>query len=103
MIPPAYLETILHGGNPALLENRRAAICAAEDVRFNVYQWDTVYTNDDLFKGGWAGQGLLINPTRDLVAVWTGYYDADGNNIDLLPMVREIFSGAFQPLQSGTD
>lgn len=95
LIPPAYLQTILHGGNPALLENAPGGSQRGADVRFNVYQWDTVYTNDDIFKGGWAGQGLLINPTRDLVAVWTGYYDADGNSIDVLPMLREVFAGAF--------
>ena len=61
----------------------------------NVYQWDTVWENGDFMKGGWAGQGLMINPGRDLVAVWTGYYDDEGENISVLPMIRSIWAGVF--------
>ena len=67
---------ILHGGRPELLANARFEP-APEDVRHNVYQWDLVFDNDDFYKGGWAGQGLLINPIRDYVAVYTGYFKDD--------------------------
>lgn len=95
IIPDAYLETILDGGNAKLLENSPWGNIRGDDVRFNVYQWDTVYTNDDIYKGGWAGQGLMINPRKDLVAVWSGYYDGQGNNIDVLPMIRQVSEGVF--------
>ena len=44
--------------------------------------------NNDIFKGGWAGQGLLVNPDRDLVAVCVGYYNDDQSELDVLPRLR---------------
>jgi len=91
-----YLETILHGGDPALLQNRRWPVPVSEDVRHNVYQWDAVFTNDDIYKGGWAGQGLLINPRRDLVAVWVGYLEDDGRERKApLEVLRQVLDGVF--------
>lgn len=95
IISDRYVKTILTGGNPKLLENSKWGNIRAEDVRHNVYQWDQVYTNYDFLKGGWAGQGLLINPKRDLVAVWTGYYKDDGTNVSVLPMLRAILEGVY--------
>ena len=66
------------------------------DFSHSGYLWDAVYTNDDLYRGGWAGQGLLINPTKDLVAVYTGYaIDAEGSQPDLLPILRQVLNSVF--------
>jgi hypothetical protein len=52
-----------------------------------------VYDNDDVFKGGWAGQGLLINPRKDLVAVYLGYAkDDEFSELPVLPRLRKILS-----------
>lgn len=67
----------------------------SEDVKRNVYQWDAVYRNDDMFKGGWAGRGLLVNPDKDLAAVYTGYISEEGNTTDLLPTLRRIFNALY--------
>ncbi|HEY5657813.1 MAG TPA: serine hydrolase, partial [Myxococcota bacterium] len=65
-------------------------------ARHNVYQWDLVFDNHDIYKGGWAGQGLLINPDRDYVAVYTGYFkDEAHSEIELLPVLREVLEGVF--------
>jgi hypothetical protein len=65
-------------------------------IKHNVYQWDTVWSNNDFIKGGWAGQGLLINPERDLVAVWTGYFKDDKQSeVELLPILRTVLEGVF--------
>jgi CubicO group peptidase (beta-lactamase class C family) len=95
IISDRYLDIILNGGRPELLENSPWGNIREEGVRHNVYQWDTVYTNDDFAKFGWAGQGLLINPKKDLVAVWTGYFREDGTNVGITPMVRAIFENVF--------
>lgn len=34
------------------------------------YQFDAVFADGDLFKGGMRGQGLYISPDKNLVAVW---------------------------------
>ena len=78
IISDRYLDVILNGGRPELMKNARYPGPTSPDLKHNVYQWDAVWDNDDFFKGGWAGQGLLINPTRDLVAVWAGHFNEEG-------------------------
>jgi hypothetical protein len=95
IISERYVELILHGGNPDLLKNARFGAPQDATVRHNVYQWDLVWNNNDFLKGGWAGQGLLINPERDLVAVWTGYFREDGSEVELLPILRKVLEGVF--------
>lgn len=95
IISDRYIELILNGGNPELLKNARYGAPEDPTIKHNVYQWDLVWSNNDFLKGGWAGQGLLINPERDLVAVWTGYYREDGTEVELLPMLRQVLEAVF--------
>ena len=96
IISDRYLDMILNGGNPELLKNARYGAPEDPTVKHNVYQWDTVWNNNDFLKGGWAGQGLLINPERDLVAVWTGYFKDDNHSeVELLPILRTVLKGIF--------
>ncbi len=96
IVPEEHVQTLLHGGRPQLLENARYG-GRSPDVKHNVYQWDLVFTNHDIYKGGWAGQGLLVNPDRDVVAVWVGYTaaDSDPDTYPLLPRVRTVLDGVF--------
>ena len=43
-----------------------------------------------MYKGGWGGQGLLVNPEHDLVTVYTGYFKKDQSEVRLLGMLRII-------------
>ena len=96
IVSDRYVELILNGGNPQLLKNARYGAPEDPSIKHNVYQWDLVWDNDDFLKGGWAGQGLLINPTRDLVAVWTGYFkDDDQSEIELLPKLRNVLNAVY--------
>ena len=116
IISNSHIDLILNGGNPKLMQNLYSKVnfqgvpASAEavpgimaisplnvsDVKHNVYQWDAVYENDDFFKGGWAGQGLLINPTRDIVAVWTGYKKNDAHDArEMRTIVREVLNNVF--------
>ena len=90
-----YIEIIRNGGNPALLANGRYPIPEGTDIKHNVYQWDLVFDNNDFYKGGWAGQGLLVNPDRDVVAVYTGYFKEDQSEVDMLPILRRVLDGVF--------
>lgn len=67
----------------------------------NVYQWDLVFANNDIFKGGWAGQGLLVNPDRNLVAVYVGYYSDDQSELEVLPRLRQVLTGVFSEIDQG--
>ena len=97
IISDRYLDRILYGGRPELLANSRfRAPPEGAGVKHNVYQWDLVFDNNDFYKGGWAGQGLLINAERDYVAVYAGYFkDAEHSETDLLPILREVLEGVF--------
>ena len=98
IISDRYLDMILNGGNPELLKNARYGAPEDPTIKHNVYQWDIVWNNNDFLKGGWAGQGLLINPERDLVAVWTGYFKDDNHSeVELLPILRSVLEGVFGP------
>jgi len=95
IVSERYLKILTDGGRPEILRNNRGGWPVPEDVKWNVYQWDQVYTNNDIYKGGWAGQGLLINPDRDLVAVWVGY-DAGVEGVrSAFGPVREVLEGVF--------
>ena len=95
IISDRYLDLILYGGRPEILANSRFRP-PPQGVKHNVYQWDLVFDNNDFYKGGWAGQGLLINPDRDYVAVYTGYFkDAAHSEVEPLPVLREVLEGVF--------
>ena len=51
---------------------------------------NSVFKNNDMYKGGWGGQGLLVNPEHDLVTVYTGYFKKDQSEVRLLGMLRTI-------------
>jgi hypothetical protein len=60
-----------------------------------VYQWD-VFDNNDFHKGGWAGQGLLVNAERDYVAAYASYFkDREHSEMSLLPALRQVLDGVY--------
>jgi CubicO group peptidase (beta-lactamase class C family) len=99
IISDDHIDLILTKGNPKLMQNLYQKIPSAnmpDDLKHNIYQWDAVYENGDFFKGGWAGQGLLINPTRDIVAVWTGYKrDSEHDAREMRMIVREVLNKVY--------
>lgn len=98
IISDQHIEMLKNGGRSELLANARWGApdeLAQGIAKHNVYQWDMVYTNNDVYKGGWAGQGLLVNPDRDLVAVYTGYFNEDQSELSVLPRLRQVLNGVF--------
>lgn len=95
IISDAHIDLIRNGGDPGLRLNAGLPGVEESGVKHNVYQWDEIYENDNFFKGGWAGQGLLINPTRDTVAVFTSYFKNDYSEVRLEPKLFEVMDGVF--------
>ena len=98
IVSEEHVRFLLEGGRPNLLANARGGAPGGLEqglVRHNVYQWDLVFSNDDIYKGGWAGQGLLVNPDRDLVAVWVGYFNQDQSELEVRPRLRTVLEGVF--------
>ena len=52
-----------------------------------------VFENGDLYKGGWAGQGLIVNPQQDYVVVWNSYFkDAQQSETALMPVIQQVLA-----------
>jgi CubicO group peptidase (beta-lactamase class C family) len=96
IISASHIELIRNGGDPKLRLNAGLPGVEESGVKHNVYQWDEIYANDNFFKGGWAGQGLLVNPTRDTVAVFASYFKDDAQSeVRLEPRVFAVMDGVF--------
>lgn len=96
IISDSHIELIRNGGDPALRLNAGLPGVEESGVKHNVYQWDEIYADDTFFKGGWAGQGLMVNPTRDTVAVFASYFKDDQySEIRLEPKLMQVLDGVF--------
>ena len=95
IITDAHLELLRSGGNPALRANAGLPTVEESGISHNVYQWDEIYANGNFYKSGWAGQGLLVNPQRDVVAVFTSYFKEDYSETRLEPRVFQVIDGIF--------
>lgn len=58
-------ENYLNGSVGRKLQRRFSELPLA-----NAYQWDAVFTDGDIYKGGMNGQGIYISPSKNLVVVW---------------------------------
>lgn len=92
VVSKSYLEKILVGGRPELLE---AAGRAAADVRHATYQWDRVYKDGSFFKGGFGGQGLYVWPEKDVVLAFFGTHGYDAPAPPVLDACRRMFADLF--------
>jgi CubicO group peptidase (beta-lactamase class C family) len=96
LVSDRYLNIILNEGRPELLKNARYSGRELESIKHNVYQWDLVFKNNDIYKAGWAGQGLLINPDKDIVVVYLGYAKDDAfSELSVLPRLREVLNSLY--------
>ncbi|MCB0165516.1 MAG: serine hydrolase [Anaerolineae bacterium] len=75
IIPDELLHKIQTGGRPEIF---REGFVGKElqhsfpDIQglTNCYQWDIVFPDGDIYKGGVGGQGTYISPSRDVVVAW---------------------------------
>lgn len=55
------------------------------------WQWDQVWDDGGAFKGGYLGQGLYVDPARDLVVAWYGTgLDFSSEQTDMLSVARQL-------------
>jgi len=95
IISDRYVELLRDGGNERLFDKDHASGRIDDEVRYPAYQWDRIHTNNDFYKGGWAGQGLIVNPDQDTVVVYTGYFKEDLSEVDMLPILRELMKSIY--------
>lgn len=62
------------------------------------WQWDMIWPDGMMFKGGYSGQGVFVAPARDIVIAFFGTADRQGNSHDLLKISRRLAtSGLLNP------
>lgn len=55
------------------------------------WQWDFVWDDGAMYKGGYLGQGVYVDPAKDLVIAWFGTgLDYSAENNAMLPLSRQI-------------
>jgi CubicO group peptidase (beta-lactamase class C family) len=58
---------------------KRLASTLGSDIPVRAsWQWDLVWDDGALFKGGYSGQGIYVDPSRQLVIAWFGTGDNFG-------------------------
>lgn len=100
VISEEHLAFMRDAGRPELFANIGVPVAGSANapepaIRHNIYQWGAVYTNGAMAHGGWGGQGLIVNPVNDTVAVFAAYFKEDGSEIDLEPIVLELLNKVF--------
>ncbi|MEQ8264212.1 serine hydrolase domain-containing protein [Pseudohaliea sp.] len=59
--------------------------------RHSAWQWDFVWEDGAFFKSGYDGQGLYVDPPRELVIAWFGTgLDFSETVNDMLPVARQL-------------
>ena len=73
LVPASLLEKIRNDCRPELLERAVQADPNREpdaEIVCNSRQWDVVYADGDMFKGGARGQGIYVSPGRNMVVAF---------------------------------
>ena len=60
------------------------------------WQWDMIWPDGAMFKGGYSGQGIYVDPGKDLVIAFYGTANEMGRSNELLSAARQLSkSGLF--------
>ena len=94
IISDNHINFLLNSANPNLIRDNGS---------HNIYQWDYIDNEGFMFKGGWGGQGLIVNPKLDLVAVYTSYFKEDYRQKNLRPVVFDVLRGVYGVRISGNE
>ncbi len=95
IISDEHVEFIWSGGRSELFTNAGSPGVEVTGVKHNIYQWDAIFANGDYYKGGWAGQGLMVNPARDLVAVFVSYKKSDESETLIEPILLKLLDDLY--------
>ncbi len=93
IISDSHIDLLLNGGRPHLLRN--AGLPEDSPVTHNIYQWDRVDKYGYILKGGWGGQGLIVNPEKDVVVVFTSYFKDDHSEVALDEAIMSVLYKVF--------
>jgi CubicO group peptidase (beta-lactamase class C family) len=84
IISDEHLDVLFNHGNPELLRD------GGTHISQNTYAWGVGNDSGYLSHGGWGGQGLIIHPEKDVVAVFTSYTKQDYSEVSLQSAVFKV-------------
>lgn len=93
VISAEHLDVLFNEGNPELLHN--AGNPEANHISLNTYAWGVGVESGYISHGGWGGQGLIIHPEKDVVAVFTSYSKQDYSEVSLQEAVFKVLDETF--------
>jgi CubicO group peptidase (beta-lactamase class C family) len=89
IITDEHLDVLFNHGNPKLLRD------GGTHISQNTYAWGVGNESGYLSHGGWGGQGLIIHPEKDIVAVFTSYTKQDYSEVSLQGAVFKVLDEVF--------
>ena len=96
LISEKYINKLLHSGRSSLMIKPGRSVFVP-GLKHNIDQWDMVFENGNIYKGGWAGQGLIVNPIEDYVVVWNSYFkDKQQSETKLTPVIFELMDSIYK-------
>jgi CubicO group peptidase (beta-lactamase class C family) len=93
IISDEHLNVLFNDSNPKLLHNPGGPERGHNSV--NHYAWAIGLESGYLSHGGWGGQGLIIHPEKDVVAVFTSYTKEDYSETSLQSAVFKVLDETF--------
>jgi CubicO group peptidase (beta-lactamase class C family) len=95
-----HLDDLQSDNGIELSEETRANFAArypalADDLPSHAaWQWDRIWPDGGMYKGGYSGQGLYVDPHRELVVAFFGTADTEGNRNELMSAARQLATSA---------
>jgi len=108
VLGPALVDAMQHGEGVPFSEDRQQRHLSdfGEDgPQRAAWQWDMIWDDGGMYKGGYLGQGLYVDPERDLVIAWFGTGEDFSAKRNEMPAVsRQIArSGLFSDHLTGAE
>jgi len=93
IISDEFIDLMRSDGNPKLRGEWQRGTTS-----YPMYQWNVIESHDWIEHGGWGGQGLIISPSRDVVALFTSYTKEDNSEIDLSTVMFDLLNTVFSEI-----
>lgn len=95
IITDEHLDVLFNHGNPKLLRTDSGGGDEGAHISQNTYAWGVGNKSGYLSHGGWGGQGLIIHPEKDVVAVFTSYTKEDNSEVSLQRAMFKVLDEVF--------
>ncbi len=95
IITDEHLDVLFNHGNPKLLRGGTGKGDEGDYISQNTYAWGVGNKSGYLSHGGWGGQGIIIHPEKDVVAVFTSYTKQDFSEVSLQRAMFKVLDEVF--------